>query len=334
MRITGVYLTWGTPVSLLTAMPNIDDLEEALSHHFASPQKSERWAMYRLINPVVDFASSEMGLEAYFEFNQTSTHGTSQSVDIALLDGGVPVVLVEAKRADRRISAEQIGKYLSDDIRGIVSNGYNWILSLKGESKQLSIWDDANKKCIRESLTEIIYFIKMGRSGDSDWHSFSSYMPPSVKPTKPSKQVKAKRKSNPITAADSVEHCQSLIHEHPKATFLEVVFLENMVASVQDSLKCIPTNCRIVFRDSRVSFFNDELSGRSKRAGRIELGKQQPDILVLTSLVEAHSHISKIATPEPADKGPHMRRFRLSSIEQAKLFGASLGGFIFEVVSS
>jgi hypothetical protein len=314
-------------------MPNIDDLEEALSRHFASPQKSERWAMYRLINPVVDFANSKMGLEGYFEFNQTSTHGTSQSVDIALLDDGVPVVLIEAKRAVRRISAEQIGKYLSDDVRGIVSNGYNWILCLEGESKQLSIWDEAKGKCIRESLTEITDFIQTGKSEGSEWCTSSSYMPPSVKPSKPSKQIKATRKNKLVTVADSVEHCQPLISGHPKATVLEVAFLESMIASVQNSMKRIPTNCRVEFRESRVSFFNDELPGRSKRAGRIELGKKQPDILVLTSLVEEYGHISKIATPEPADKGPHMRRFRLSSIEQANLFGTSLGSFIFEVTS-
>lgn len=315
-------------------MHKIEDLEEALSRHFASPQKSERWAMYRLINPVVDFAISEMGLEAYFEFNQTSTHGTSQSVDIALLDGGIPVVLIEAKRADRRISAEQIGKYLSDDVRGIVSNGYNWILCLEGESKQLSIWDDAKGACIRESLTEITDFIQTGKSEGSEWDTSSSYMPPSVKPSKPSKQIKATRENKPITVAVSIEHCQSLIRGHPKATVLEVAFLESVIASVQKAMKCIPTNCRVEFRESRVSFFNDELPGRSKRAGRIELGKKQPDILVLTSLVEEYGHISKIATPEPADKGPHMRRFRLSSTEQANLFGASLGSFIFESLSS
>ena len=77
-----------------------------MQEHLNAPQKSERWAMYRLIVPVIDLANSKLGLRAYFEFNQTSSHGTSQSVDVALLDEHSPRVMVEAKRVDRRIAAE------------------------------------------------------------------------------------------------------------------------------------------------------------------------------------------------------------------------------------
>ena len=58
--------------------------------------------MYRLITPVVDHANSTTGLTQYFEFNQTSAHLASQSVDIALLDGVAARVLVKTKRFDLR----------------------------------------------------------------------------------------------------------------------------------------------------------------------------------------------------------------------------------------
>ena len=50
------------------------DLLQHLEEHLRSPQKSERWAMYRLIVPVVDFANATLGMSDYFEFNQTSAY--------------------------------------------------------------------------------------------------------------------------------------------------------------------------------------------------------------------------------------------------------------------
>lgn len=97
-----------------------EELVNYLERQFAHPQPSERWAMYRLINPVIDYSTQETGLIPYFEYNQTSAHGTHQSVDIALLDkDSEPRIFIEAKRADRRVSPEQIEKYLESSDRGI-----------------------------------------------------------------------------------------------------------------------------------------------------------------------------------------------------------------------
>ena len=68
----------------------LDALCIQLAPHLEVPQKSGRWAMYRLIIPIVDLANSRFKLTACFEFSQTSAHGTSQFVDIALLDGRTP----------------------------------------------------------------------------------------------------------------------------------------------------------------------------------------------------------------------------------------------------
>jgi hypothetical protein len=109
---------------------DIDFLIKLLENNFANSQPSERWAMYRLINPVVDYANQSLGYTPYFEYNQTSSHGTHQSVDIALLDETyTPRIFVEAKRADRKISPEQIEKYLDVMDHGVVTNGYIWTKS-------------------------------------------------------------------------------------------------------------------------------------------------------------------------------------------------------------
>jgi hypothetical protein len=89
----------------------INVLEHSLGMHFLQPQKSERWTTYCLIAPVVTAALQDTELSMYYEWNQVSQHGTTQSVDIAVLDQGNPVVLVEAKRFDRQIDAGMIQKY-------------------------------------------------------------------------------------------------------------------------------------------------------------------------------------------------------------------------------
>lgn len=122
---------------------SIADLAQRLLPYFRDPQPSERWAMYRLIAPVVDHANAQLGLRVFFEYNQTSRHGTSQSVDIALLRDDEPVVLIEAKRADRKVSSEQIAKYLLDRTHGVVTNGNDWILSLESRCTHVRLYDQA-----------------------------------------------------------------------------------------------------------------------------------------------------------------------------------------------
>ena len=150
---------------------NKNDLIRQIQRHLDNPQKSERWAMYRLITPVVDFANSTMGLLAYFEFNQTSEHKTSQSVDIALLDGTEPRVMVEAKRVDKRIAAEQISKYMRPDVRGVVTNGVHWVMCLNGRSKAVSIRSTDDGKAMVQSLNEVVAFIRGEVAARSGWCS-------------------------------------------------------------------------------------------------------------------------------------------------------------------
>jgi len=131
------------------------ELIKNLNYCFENSQPSERFAMYRLITPVVDFANELKGLNAYFEYNQTSEHRSHQSVDIALLGEDKPIVLIEAKRLRRRLSADQINKYLLEKTRGIVTDGENWILCLNGKNKNVNILSQFGKVSDSE-LNEII----------------------------------------------------------------------------------------------------------------------------------------------------------------------------------
>ena len=143
-----------------TLREEIDALRFQLAPHLEAHQKSERGAMYRLIIPIVDLANSQLNLTACFEFNQPSAHGTSQSVDIALLDGRTPKIMIEAKGASRKIGSDQIGKYLPRDVRGIVTNGFNWILCFHDLSRSLSLWDAESETTNVDVISEIVGFIR------------------------------------------------------------------------------------------------------------------------------------------------------------------------------
>lgn len=279
--------------------------------------------MYRLIVPVIDFANSTLGMRAYFEFNQTSMHGTSQSVDVALFDDVGPRVMVEAKRVDRRIAAEQISKYLEPGIRGLVANGVDWVLCQDGKSKALSMRRPGDGAVAVDALDEVVAFIRGEMHSDIGWSADQKYVEPTVKPEKPKKDSKARRVSNSVRGASDIDALRSEIATLSKATPLERTFLES-IATRFEQRGGWPTHLRCEVRSSRVAFFDDRIATGSKRVARIELGKKHPDILVLTELAGAETPLRKIASASPHDKGPHMRRFRLNGDNQAGRFGEAL----------
>ena len=285
--------------------------------------------MYRLIIPIVDLANSQLNLTPYFEFNQTSAHGTSQSVDIALLDGPTPKTMIEAKRADRRIGPDQIGKYLSRDVRGIVTNGFFWILCLNDLSRNLSLWDAKSRTMNVDAVSEIVGFIRGRTHPDDNWSNTTKYVDAVVKPDKPVKERTAIRRSNEAQSALSLSRCEENLSELSRATDNERVFLRSLFLSMRHSLGDIPLDCEVQFRSSRVVFFRNETPSNSKRVGRIELGKTHPDILVSTEIVGNAPDLERISSSTPHDKGPHMRRFRLATKQDCQQFGSALGEVIF-----
>ncbi len=84
-------------------------------------------------------------------------------------------------------------------------------------------------------------------------------------------------------------------------------------------------------RKSRISFFDNTITGGSKRVGRIELRRNNPDILLLTDRCDNNKTlISKIIVPNIHDKGSHMRRFRIADSKQAVKFGELFTKIIME----
>lgn len=103
------------------------------------PQPSERWAMYRLICPVVDAACEISGLEPFFEYSQPNGPNKRLSADIALIASGheTPVWVIEAKKYGRQVLPGMVDAYLNPGAMGAVTNGQQWIF--KVGSQYLSI---------------------------------------------------------------------------------------------------------------------------------------------------------------------------------------------------
>ncbi len=305
------------------------DLLQHLEEHLRSPQKSERWAMYRLIVPVVDFANATLGMSDYFEFNQTSEHGSSQSVDIVLLENDKPSVMIEAKRVGRPISAEQIEKYLKPGVRGLVTNGIYWVLCLDGRNKLIAICREDSWTVIPEALDEVVSFIRGERFTHTEWSIEVEYANPMFRPKQIAKETSARRVSNPTTICRDTDSFTQELENLTDASDLDKVLLLSLVEQF-DYHGGIPIHLRCEARASRVSFFDERIPNSSKRVARVELGKRQPDALVLTKLVNQSNTLQSLSSAVPHDKGPRMRRFRLSEESQAKAFGKALADLLNE----
>jgi hypothetical protein len=298
---------------------NKTELIDCLDSHLNNVQPSERWAMYRLITPVVDYANQRLNFTPYFEFNQTSEHGTHQSVDIALLDeDGQPQVFIEAKRADRKLSPEQIDKYLNNKTRGVVTNGLIWLLCETGCHEPVVVFSN---KLNKRALDRVISFIRGNLILDSEGNKPSDIYRSKVKLLKSKKQTKASRKVHPKQTVATTTEFQDFINGTDDRPSNELAFLKAINNSItSDRLSKI----KIVTRKTRVGFFDLSLPKRQQRVARIELGKTQPDVLVRTEIVAINPALSEIATPMIHDKGAHMRRFRLGTEDQSAKFGSAL----------
>jgi len=276
--------------------------------------------MYRLITPVIDYANNVLQNTVYFEFNQTSDHGTHQSVDIALVDDhNHPTVLIEAKRIDRVLNADQIHKYMDHDTRGIVTNGLTWILCFQDKHKVCRLYD--NNTINTAALDEITKFIRDSRIDNSCWDTKPNDYHSSERPNSINKEVKAVRKTHPKTVIKSPSDFAAFIRTIDDSPPNEAALLTGIHRVIEES---IPSYIQIETRDTRISFFDNRITDKSKRVARIELVKVQPDIIVLTRICDEHQELASISTPTIHDKGAHMRRFRLQDQEQAKQFGQAL----------
>lgn len=276
--------------------------------------------MYRIIAPVVDVANESQVLVPYFEYNQKSAHGTHQSVDIALLnEASIPVVLIEAKRADRKVTPEQIAKYLEPGVRGVVTNGFTWILCDQNEHEVVQLFDDGvNAK----ALQRIIAFIRSGALVQKRSNTTESIYSHRFKPERIVNKQKINRNQHPVDKHNELSSFRNFVASVDTRPESEATLLKAILDGFDDQV--FRTSLGIETRDTRVTFSNSSLPHRESRLARIELGKKHPDILVRTWIVNAFPVLAEIATPTIHDKGAHMRRFRLGSTEEAHRFGTAL----------
>ncbi len=311
---------------------NINTLIELLEINISSTQPSERWAMYRLITPVVDYANKDLNLTAFFEYNQTSNHNRPQSVDIALLDGKDEIVLIEAKGVEREVNSGHIKKYLAQapKARGVVTNGIKWILCYNNKNCLIPLSNSKDKVNI-DNIRVIIDFIRGKNINSLKWEDSKILIKKrdSVVRTKQiAKSIRGQRIDNyKIRIFNNQEFKHFLRTIQLKE--LEKVFLQSIVNSINDNKSF--KNVYFEGRKSRVSFFDSTIIGRSKRVARIELGRNNPDILLLTDRHnKKRAKINKIISSEIHSKGDHMRRYRLANSEQSKRFGKLFTKIIME----
>ena len=296
-----------------------NNLIQNLTTHFKAPQASERWSMYRLVTPLIDYACFKAGLESYFEFPQTSSHGNSQSVDIALLDNGKPSVLVEAKRVSRSISLGQIEKYLEVGVAGIVSNGSDWILCREGAASHVRLWNPGSEAVSHDSIRDIVDFIA-GSDSIGQKIQPNVDIKPILRPKKPAKGEKAHRQVNEVLQIKSGAELQGFIKQNERLTVSDRAFLTAFAEIVAQP----PEHIEIEVRASRLSVWVRS-SGRRQRKMRIEFGKREPSILILKSIVDGNDTLRHSYAHYRHDKHGGMREIRPPDARQSADLGRILG---------
>ena len=302
-----------------------DELARELERSMNAPQPSERWALYRLIAPVIDYANRDLGLKVYFEFPQNSRHGSSQSLDVALLTGhGECHLLLEAKRVARDISIEQISKYLLTDCRAIVTNGGGWLLSDNGRTIAKRLFSSAKSEIDTAALADVIAFIKGELNSDESWQFGNQILPALIITEAYHKLQKAFRRSNYAYSAADFDSAMCLLDSHCRPSVVDRAFLNELLRSCSAG-QLFPPRFDVKIRSSRVVIVDRcPLDTGRKRLVRLEVGKGRSDVLVSSALAATSETLDSVVTGFAHDKGAHMRRFRLGDETVAKLFAKSL----------
>lgn len=147
---------------------------------FFRPQPSERWAMYRLICPVVDDACAKSGLEPYFEFSSPNGPNRRLSADIALMQEDLPIWLIEAKKYGRKIDPGMIDAYLKKGLMGVVSNGNYWIFKVREKFLEVGPLLDLNGRMKGDVYSQIVAILSASNestalSAARGWNDYWEY---------------------------------------------------------------------------------------------------------------------------------------------------------------
>jgi|GEM_PF-2782956 len=306
---------------------DLEQLADELKKQIHHAQKSERWTLYRLIFPVIDYACNASNLVAYMEYNQTSSHGTSQSVDVALLKNHEPVLMVEAKRVGRKLSSGNVSKYIDPALPGIVTNGVDWILCRNETCTHVSLFRNPDKHLDTDALNQILQFIDQDFSDAHHWQTEKITVKAWIKPAPPKKLTTAKKTQSSKQALSHPSDLTQFSLENTLVTKLEKILLA-AIAEAFTFHDNLPTSLSIEVTPKRISFFDYSTVNGSKRICRIALGKIHPDILIANRLLNEKNDLNEIAAFYEHDKNARMLCYRLSDEEQASLFGKKLANLL------
>lgn len=277
------------------------------------PQPSERWAMYRLICPVVDDACAKSGLEPYFEFSSPNGPNRRLSADIALMQGDRPVWLIEAKKYSRKVDPGMIEAYLKKGVMGAVSNGNYWVFKVDGRFLELGpllgldgrIEKDAYAKitCILSSSSEEETF-SIANSWSDIWESKRSSLV--LKPWIVS-GGKGERSYHVKTRFDTLAEAVTVAREKTLDETMAAILLNDLLlVNKEQSIGYWEVN-----EERMVWWLNERVRG-----ARLNLKGKQLELLVHNALIGAVGRENIRASLKMHDKNTAMTVIKASSPEE------------------
>lgn len=306
-----------------------EELIQHLQYHFANVQKSERWVMYRLVNPIVDYACEQTKWLPFFEYVQASQVRTVQSVDIALLEDNKPRIYIEVKKIDKELSPDLVNKYLPDNLIGAVTNGCDWIFASQQKYLYLSLLHESGFRINEHDLDVIIdilrhpdhhHLVKI----DAELEIETRVMKKKFSKPKSIQLQKAEKKDYPKSQFDSAQSALNAVNTRTDIPDLTRMFLLSFLSKANKHRRGI----YFEMNENRFVWFDVNLHTQSNRLGRVLLKGGIPDILIFTQLVSKNPRLEQIVRSEIHKKTADMRLFRFVDPQVAKNFGEELGRII------
>ena len=304
-----------------------NELIKFLQSQIRKPQQSERWVMYKIINPIVDYACELTSWYPYYEFPQAKLTPASQKIDIGIFDNLEPRAFVEAKKIRKKIDPDLILPYLKGNVIGLVSNGYNWIITVKnGSSHNYSYITIFNNGLVNEKkLDLIISSLTVSNPRDIlkekqyDWvtdvveigNNLKTFIPPYQKATKIYHEYQSfKDPTEGIKFIKSFENISNIQY--------------SFCTHLLNGIKVNKENLHFEIRKSRMSWFFEP----SKRIGRIEFTGKKANILVKSEIVLSNPKLDTIVKSKVHSKHRGMRVFDIFDEDTTVIFGKELGKII------
>jgi hypothetical protein len=288
------------------------------------PQPSERWAMYRLICPVVDRACDESGLEPFFEYSQPNGPNRRLSADIALMRRDQPIWLIEAKKFSQRLHPDLVAPYLKEGMMGIVTNGNYWVFCVNGKTFTAGpLLNDSRhvERTILDQLVSLIatekeeHALAQSHAWNTEWVPFQRYARPEVWRTSAAKGTRLfAEKQRFSTLRDAVLNAK----EHVASDSVIGFFLEEIIESGQEI-----SVGEIEVSEKRLIWWLPD----GRRGARINLEGRHLEILFLNEFLDLYGRTRILGSLKMHDKNHAMSVCKATTLGEirsvVRLFGLS-----------